>query len=293
MATSNRSGPNSAANPPQEHPREGEAGQERAWLAGLAWLNGLTPAERDAALATAGTPAPTPDGAGTPSRARPPKVKIEYDDAEFGYSWFAALNPDQRGACIDWFNSQAAPALAAAATPAQTPGAAGDPSRAETLLYIAREIRRATAAGIACSSGVDIASEIRRWGSVGLFGAADRLEAVAQEMAAHAPVTRSNDAAASTSAAWTPAAARVSLARDALFGAIQVADLLISELAKDRSDESPLYLGLTVRVRELADAADLLLTNPDCCDEEDAIPQASRTIFGQGYRPRATEGASL
>ena len=90
---------------------------------------------------------------------------------------------------------------------------------------------------------------------------------------------------------WTPAAKRVSLARDALFQAVQVADLLIGELDRDLHDETPLYLGLTVRVRELADAADLLLT--DACEEEDAIPQASRTIFGPCYRPRATEGVAL
>lgn len=56
-ATLNRSGPNSAANPPQERPREGGNHQERAWLAGVSWLQSLTQDEREAAFAAIRLPA--------------------------------------------------------------------------------------------------------------------------------------------------------------------------------------------------------------------------------------------
>ena len=79
---------------------------------------------------------------------------------------------------------------------------------------------------------------------------------------------------------WEPDAERVSLARDALFQALQTLDLLIDELDKSLNDESPLHLSLSVRVRELADAADALLTPPEDFDEEENFTTKHTTKIG-------------
>ena len=166
MATKNGTGAATRLNSPQEHPREGKAGQERAWLTGLAWLSGLTPAERDVALATAATPAQT------------------HDD--------------------------------------------GTPSRAETLL--------------------DIAGEIRRWGSVGLFGAADRLEAVAQEMAADAPTS------AIDPLSFTLDAERLRLILEAVFQCEALADATIGKVTQWEDNGPYAALGFAIRMRDLVPA---------------------------------------
>jgi hypothetical protein len=235
MATLNRSGPNSAANP--SHGRPGKGNNTRHAVKGR------------------GKEAAPP--------AAPPVAKTDLASAE---ALLRARLPDLAGACIEVAREHlAAEAKAQADTPAS---ASAPPGHAEAL--------------------ADIARRIRSWGSVGLFGEADQLDAIAQALAGE-PCTKP----AAASAEWVPDAERVSLARDALFQALQVADLLIGELDKNRHDESPLHLALTVRVRELADATDLLLTEPDAFDEEEAVQAATRAMFGSAFfRRSTTEGAA-
>ena len=99
-------------------------------------------------------------------------------------------------------------------------------------------------------------------------------------------------AAALSNDALVPGAERVRIAREGLLQALQTAEVLIEGVSKDRSDDSPLFLSLAVRLRDLVDASDLLLADPDCCDPEDAITKASRTIFGRSTPSRVTEGAA-
>ena len=160
----------------------------------------------------------------------------------------------------------------------------------------------------------DIASEIRRWGSVGLFGAADRLEAVAQEVAAETvvlakwpeltaaflEVVKEGTAAAKTAAAeptaavtsaepeFVPDAERLRLALEAVWQIEALMNLVVDTTDKmiagtAMGSEDMAIRGIAIRTRDLACA---VMSSQEAAAD---IDELHRTVHGT-YR--AAKGAA-
>ena len=239
MAKQKHSGPNSAANP----------SQERAWLAGRAWLNGLTPAERDAALATAAAPAETPDAEKAAADASLLTAVVINRETGRAVATFMLTADAER--FIKTMVQRTGKADLYEIT--DLPGTAG-PSRAQTLL--------------------DVAREIRAWGSVGLFGAADRLEALAQELAADAPTA--------DPLSFTHNTERLAIVMEAGCQIDGLANLIID--AGPDSDNRDALRSIAIRVRDLAGGVVFGLS-----DDGEDIDDLHLRVHGT---KRATEGAA-
>lgn len=124
----------------------------------------------------------------------------------------------------------------------------------------------------------DIAREIRGWGSVGLFGAADRLEALAQELAVDAP--KATTAPAATDPEWKR------IAREAVWQAEHLVDRIIRTTIEAQEESGWPIRALAVRASDLVTAIMSMLDDNVTAEQLDRFHSK---VYGV---PRAADGAA-